>query len=311
MPDFTDYPDLASRDLAGSVISANDELFAPRQNLIMPSRPPTPSRSSATPARSTTAGRPGGDASRASTGRSSGSACPASSTASSWTPRSSRATTRRTSRSRRPRSRATRKPTCWNGAVDHRWCAKSRLPGRHRELLRGRQSEALDPRPAEHLPRRRGGPLPGARRGGRRSALPDHHRRPAGPGERRPAAQHLRRLLLHAGEPDPGQPGPDHGRGLGERPPPWTGQRLGDLQAGRPGRADHDRGRHVVLHRQRARRGPGQRGRRDGQRPRRRRQLVGRGAEDPGAGGHPAPLPGRGPTARPPTCGSTSIPTAA
>ncbi len=36
MPYFTDYPDLASRDLAGSVISANDELFAPRQSLIMP-----------------------------------------------------------------------------------------------------------------------------------------------------------------------------------------------------------------------------------------------------------------------------------
>ena len=36
MPSFTRYPDLASRDLAGSVISANDELFAPRQNLIMP-----------------------------------------------------------------------------------------------------------------------------------------------------------------------------------------------------------------------------------------------------------------------------------
>jgi allantoicase len=33
---FTDYPDLASRDLAGSVVSANDELFAPRQSLIMP-----------------------------------------------------------------------------------------------------------------------------------------------------------------------------------------------------------------------------------------------------------------------------------
>lgn len=33
---FTRYPDLASRDLAGSVVSANDELFAPRQNLIMP-----------------------------------------------------------------------------------------------------------------------------------------------------------------------------------------------------------------------------------------------------------------------------------
>jgi allantoicase len=36
MPDFTTYPDLASRDLAGSVVSCNDELFAPRQNLIMP-----------------------------------------------------------------------------------------------------------------------------------------------------------------------------------------------------------------------------------------------------------------------------------
>ena len=36
VPDFTTYPDLASRDLAGSVVSANDELFAPRQNLITP-----------------------------------------------------------------------------------------------------------------------------------------------------------------------------------------------------------------------------------------------------------------------------------
>jgi allantoicase len=40
MPDFTQYPDLASRDLAGSVVSANDELFAPRQHLITPT-PPT------------------------------------------------------------------------------------------------------------------------------------------------------------------------------------------------------------------------------------------------------------------------------
>ena len=40
MPSFTRYPDLASRDLAGSVISANDEFFAPRQNLILPT-PPT------------------------------------------------------------------------------------------------------------------------------------------------------------------------------------------------------------------------------------------------------------------------------
>ena len=64
MPNFTRYPDLASRDLAGSVISANDELFAPRQNLIMPHRPRrTRSPRSGTPARCTTAGRRGGDGS--------------------------------------------------------------------------------------------------------------------------------------------------------------------------------------------------------------------------------------------------------
>ena len=36
MPHFTTYPDLASRDLAGRVVSANDELFAPRQSLNLP-----------------------------------------------------------------------------------------------------------------------------------------------------------------------------------------------------------------------------------------------------------------------------------
>lgn len=36
MTDFTDLPDLASRTLGGSVVSANDELFAPRENLITP-----------------------------------------------------------------------------------------------------------------------------------------------------------------------------------------------------------------------------------------------------------------------------------
>ncbi|TWD73136.1 allantoicase [Kribbella amoyensis] len=34
--DFTRWPDLASRDLAGSVVLANDELFAERENLIKP-----------------------------------------------------------------------------------------------------------------------------------------------------------------------------------------------------------------------------------------------------------------------------------
>ncbi len=34
MPDFTDFPDLAARELGGSVVAANDELFAERENLI-------------------------------------------------------------------------------------------------------------------------------------------------------------------------------------------------------------------------------------------------------------------------------------
>ncbi len=37
-PEFTRLPDLASRALAGSVVSANDELFAQRENLITPGR---------------------------------------------------------------------------------------------------------------------------------------------------------------------------------------------------------------------------------------------------------------------------------
>jgi allantoicase len=40
MSDFTALPDLASRQLSGSVIAANDELFAERENLIRP-EPPT------------------------------------------------------------------------------------------------------------------------------------------------------------------------------------------------------------------------------------------------------------------------------
>jgi allantoicase len=38
-PDFTHHPDLASRALGGSVCTANDELFAQRENLIKPEEP--------------------------------------------------------------------------------------------------------------------------------------------------------------------------------------------------------------------------------------------------------------------------------
>jgi allantoicase len=37
--DFTTWPDLASRDLGGSVVYANDELFAEKENLIKPGAP--------------------------------------------------------------------------------------------------------------------------------------------------------------------------------------------------------------------------------------------------------------------------------
>lgn len=39
MADFTELTDLASRALAGSVVCANDELFAERENLILPGAP--------------------------------------------------------------------------------------------------------------------------------------------------------------------------------------------------------------------------------------------------------------------------------
>ena len=39
MSDFTELPDLAVRSLGGSVIAANDELFAERESLIRSSAP--------------------------------------------------------------------------------------------------------------------------------------------------------------------------------------------------------------------------------------------------------------------------------
>ena len=39
MTDFTDLPDVASRALGGSVVHANDELFAARENLVTPEPP--------------------------------------------------------------------------------------------------------------------------------------------------------------------------------------------------------------------------------------------------------------------------------
>jgi hypothetical protein len=95
MLDFTRYPDLAARSLAGSVISANDELFTPRQNLITPG----PAVHTAGAFGHTGKVYDGWETRRRreveGTGRSSGWAYPASCTAWSSTRRSSVATIRR------------------------------------------------------------------------------------------------------------------------------------------------------------------------------------------------------------------------
>ena len=61
-PEFVSYPDLASRALGSSVVAADDELFAQRENLIparAPARPRSTPATSVTRARSTTGGRHG------------------------------------------------------------------------------------------------------------------------------------------------------------------------------------------------------------------------------------------------------------
>ena len=39
MTDFTELPDLASRAFGGSVVAANDEFFAAKENLVLPEPP--------------------------------------------------------------------------------------------------------------------------------------------------------------------------------------------------------------------------------------------------------------------------------
>ena len=97
--------------------------------------------------------------------------------------------------------------------------------GRHRERLRGHRRPPVHPRPAVDLPRRRRGPVPRARRAGARPAVPHRHHRPGRAGERRRRRRLLRTVLLLAAQPAAARPGPDHGRGLGERPAPRRRQR--------------------------------------------------------------------------------------
>ena len=82
MSDFADLVDLASERLGGAVLAANDEFFAPKENLLKAGEAVWREGEYTDAASGWTAGRPAAAASRATTGASSGSACRACSAAS-------------------------------------------------------------------------------------------------------------------------------------------------------------------------------------------------------------------------------------
>ena len=99
--DFTELIDLASERLGGAVLYANDDFFAPKENLLKADPRPSSSKASTrTAASGWTAGSRAAAARPATTGASSASACPGSSAASSWTRASSAATTPSSARSK-------------------------------------------------------------------------------------------------------------------------------------------------------------------------------------------------------------------
>ena len=223
----------------------------------------------------------------------------------------SAATTRRTPRSRPPSIEGHPSPDELAGADWVTLVERSPIAGRHGQRVPGRRRAPVHPRPADDLPRRRGRPVPGPRRAGARPALPRRHRRPGRAGARRRRRRLLQPVLLLAAQHPAARPGPHHGRGLGERPPPRRRQRprLGPPRRARPGRAG--RGRHVLLRRQR---------RRLGLAARHRRALATTcpapatgwsWCRGPGCSRTPATCSGSPRRRRSRTCGSTCSPTAA
>ena len=164
MLDFTRYPDLASRSLAGSVIGANDELFAPRQNLIMPGkavhapeafghtgkvydgwetrRRREPAATGRSPPRGGGNRARGGDRHGVLPGQ--------------------RPAVRLGRGDRRRGLPEIEELTTRTG---RRWWT-SRRRGETTRTAPGRRAASLDPRPVDDLPRRRGREVPRARRGG-------------------------------------------------------------------------------------------------------------------------------------------------
>ena len=275
---FTGLPDLAVRTLGGSVVYANDELYAERENLI------TPAPAVFAPADVRPEG-PGlrrlGDAAA---------------------PRAGPRPRDRPARRGRDHPRRGRRhlllhrqlPARGVGGghrrgglplpgragrrrLDH---ARAPLPGqgRHAQPVRGERRAPVHPRPAVHLPRRRGRAAAGARRGRPGPAFPRRHPRPGRGRERRHDHRLLGHVLLLGGQPDRPGPGPDDGRGLGERPPAGRRQRLG-VRPARAARPDPlRRAGHVAVRGQRTRLGPPVR-------RRFRRRLPAPWRPDPAAGG--------------------------
>ena len=172
-----------------------------------------------------------------------------------WTRRSSRATTRpyisveATSIEGYPEAEVLER------SRGSRWWRRAECQGDTENYYEVQRSSAVDPHPAEHLSRRRRGPVPGARRG-RRST------RAFSTTTVDLLAQENGGRLLDTSDAFYSTPAnlilSNRARIMGEG---WENarrrgrrQRLGAVQARRPGRADHGRGRHLLLHRQR----PGQ-----------------------------------------------------
>ena len=181
------------------------------------------STSTPTAASGWTAGRRGAGASPGTTGASCGSACRAQSAASSWTPRTSGATTPKPARSRHARSRASRRDATGRGDPLGGDPAASRPAGRLRESLSPSRSSGASrtcgstsfPTAASRGCASTGVvlPDPDASRPARKAS------RPRGGRERRARPRGERHVLRRPPQPDPAGPRPRHERRLGDQAP--------------------------------------------------------------------------------------------
>ena len=116
-------------------------------------------------------------------------------------------------------------------------CCASPLAGDTAQRLRGGRRSAASPTSGSTSSPTAGWPGCGctARWCPTRGCSATAGRRPGRAGERRPGRRLQQRVLRQPEQPAAARPGPDHGRGLGDRPPPRRRQRLGAGPAGLPG----------------------------------------------------------------------------